>query len=79
MILGNRSNILKIFFCFVALFSFRSECDVDNNKETSFTQQQHSVKLVLNLHQLLQVNLSSLLVETIQQNNQVIEWIFTMC
>jgi hypothetical protein len=48
-----------------------------NNKETSFTQQQHSVKLAIDLQPLLQVNLSSLVVDTIQKD-QVIEWIFTM-
>jgi hypothetical protein len=51
--------------------------EINNNKETSFKLQQHSVKLVLDLHQLLQMNLSSLLVDTIQQE-QVLEWIFTM-
>jgi hypothetical protein len=38
-----------------------------NNKETSLTQQQHSVKLVVVLQQHLPMNLSSLLVDTIQQ------------
>jgi hypothetical protein len=75
------SFFLKIFWLFVLVISLykvlKTQQQQQQQQEISLTQQQHSVKLVMVLQQLLQVNLSSLVVDEIQQD-QVIEWIFTM-